>query len=113
MSVRVCPLEGLILLKLIASHENPSRTKDITDIDHFISVYFELNADDVYENYMDIMDSYETTQLNYLQLVAAHIIGRKMRLLVAGTPGSKEKINLILSKRPAETWQAMMDGLND
>jgi len=109
----VCPLEGLVLLKLLANDENPSRTKDISDIEHIISVYFELNADDVYENYMDIMNSYETDRLNYLALVAARIIGRKINLLIAGTPGSKNNLLRILAKRPNEISQAMLDGLND
>ncbi len=113
LTISVCPLEGLVLLKLLSNHENPSRTKDITDIEHFIQVWFELNADEVFENYMVIMNMYDTGRYNYLQLIAARIIGRKIKGLLENTFGGKEHLTAILSKRSVETWQAMLDGLND
>jgi predicted nucleotidyltransferase len=113
LSLNVCPLEGLVLLKLIANNDNPSRTKDITDIEHFIKVYFELNADQVYTDHLDVMDLYDTAVGNYLPLVSARVIGRKMKTLLQITEGAKENISGILSKRPMDTWQAMLDGIND
>lgn len=47
ISLSVCSLEGLVILKLIANNINPDRTKDIIDIEHILEVYFELNANEI------------------------------------------------------------------
>src|ERR1700743_1241212 len=38
-NLKVCSLEGLILLKLMAYSDNPMRTKDLSNMNQFISVY--------------------------------------------------------------------------
>jgi len=113
LELKVCSLEGLILLKLISNHDNPSRTKDITDIEHLITVYFDLNSEDIYNNYFEVMEMYQTPYVNYLLLVSARIIGRKINGLITETTGAKENITKILSRRQTEIWQAMLEGLND
>jgi predicted nucleotidyltransferase len=112
LSLNVCSVEGLIMLKLIANHDNPTRTKDITDIEHFLKIYFELNSNEVYTSYMDVMDLYDTNVYEYLQLVAARIIGRKMKAMLQ-EPADPAYIISILASRPVLTWQAMLDGMND
>lgn len=113
LSLNVCSVEGLVVLKLIANNDNATRTKDITDIEHFLKVYFDLNANEVYTEYMDIMELYDTNIGEYLQLVSARIIGRKMKTMLKETAGTATYMNSILAKRPVATWQAMPDGLND
>ena len=113
LSLKVCSLEGLVLLKLIANASNSSRSKDITDIEHIIEVYFWLNAEVFYTNYNNAMDLYDTALPDYLPLVSARVIGRRISELLINTTGGKEKLQAILSRRPTATWQAMLDGLND
>ena len=113
LSLNVCSLEGLVMLKLIANNDNPSRTKDITDIEHFLEVYFELNQDEIYSSYMDVMDLYDTDINEYLQLVSARIVGRKMKEMLIDADDTTEQMKIILGKRPVTTWQAMLDGVND
>jgi predicted nucleotidyltransferase len=113
LTLDVCTLEGLVILKLIANEDNPSRTKDITDIGHFIEVYFELCSDEIFSDYMDVMDLYDTGIFEYLQLVSARVIGRKMKNILSGHDKTTEHIKNILDKRPVATWQAMLDGMND
>jgi predicted nucleotidyltransferase len=113
ISLNVCSLEGLIILKLIANNDNPSRTKDITDIEHFIEVYFELNSNEIYTEYLDIMDLYNTGSSIYLPLVSARLLGRKMKTMLTGHAETTEHIKTVLAKRPVATWQAMLDGMND
>lgn len=36
ISLNVCSLEGLVILKLIANYNNSDRTKDIIDIEHIL-----------------------------------------------------------------------------
>ena len=45
-------MESLVLLKLFTYDDKPARTKDVTDICHIVSVYFDLH-DEIYEKYMD------------------------------------------------------------
>lgn len=111
--LNVCSLEGLVILKLIANYDNPDRTKDITDIEHFIEVYFDLITNEIYSNYMNVMDLYNTEQNNYLRLVSARIIGRKMQEMLLSTPSTSQYLKLILANRPVAIWQAMFDGMND
>ncbi len=113
LSLNVCSLEGLVMLKLIANDDNPSRTKDITDIEHFLEVYFDLNADEIYKDYMDVMDLYDTDINEYLQLVSARVIGRKMEEMLNDADDTTGHMKIILTKRPVATWQAMLDGVND
>lgn len=112
-SINVCSLEGIILLKLIAHDDRPSRTKDISDIEHIIKVYFELFDDIIYGEHFDVMESYDTGLANYLELVSARVIGRKMRDLLSNSLDVKSRIETILNKRPADTWQAMLSGVQD
>ena len=113
LSLNVCSLEGLVILKLIANDDNPTRTKDITDIEHFLLVYFDLNSNEIYTAYMDVMDLYDTSTYEYLALVSARIIGRKMKVMLHDSANTAAYMKTILSKRPVSTWQAMLDGLND
>jgi len=113
LTLDVCTLEGLVILKLIANEDNPSRTKDITDIEHFIEVYFELTSDEIYSEHMDVMELYDTNVREYLQLVSARIIGRKMKSILQEHDETAGHIKTILDKRPVATWQAMLDGMNN
>lgn len=113
MTIKVCTMEGIILLKLISNNDRPQRTKDIADIEHIIKVYFDLYSGDIYEEHFDTMEMYETDQSDYLQLVCSRVIGRKIAIILAGSDELKERIKLILQKRPTAWWQAMLDGLND
>jgi predicted nucleotidyltransferase len=113
LTLNVCTLEGLLILKLIANEDNPSRTKDITDIEHFIAVYFDLCSEEIFSDYMDVMDRYDTDIPEYLQLVSARVIGRKMKDILSAHDKTTGHIKTILEKRPVATWQAMFDGMND
>lgn len=110
--LNVCSIEGLIMLKLISNDDRPDRTKDIHDIEHFISVYFNLNDDEIYADYFDVMDLYDTGNRDYLALIGARIIGRKMNVLLQ-TSDLRERVVGILNRRPTDLWIAMLDGLMD
>jgi predicted nucleotidyltransferase len=111
--VKVCTMEGLILLKLISNDDRPERTKDISDIEHIIRVYFDLYSGNIYEEQFETMDLYDTAENDYLQLVCSRVIGRKMKELLSGSAPLRQRIEQILGKRPTSWWQAMLDGLND
>ena len=113
LQVRVCTLEGIVLLKLIANNDRPGRTKDITDIEHIIMVYFDISDTDIYNDHFEVMDYYDTNDNEYIRLVCARVIGRKMALLLEGSPELRERVQHILAGRPTTLWNAMLDGLRD
>ncbi len=110
--LKVVPIEGLVLLKLFAHADNPARTKDVYDIEHIIKAYFELNADVVYEEHMDVMDLYDTDNPIYLELVSARVIGRRIYQILSARP-LLTRISAILGKRPTQQWGAMLSGIHD
>lgn len=111
--VNICSVEGIIVLKLFAYDDNSARTKDITDIEHLLSVYFDLNQLDIWENYLDVMDIYDTTDREYLQLISARVTGRKIKQLMAGEHALTARLERILSARAHSLWQAMYNGMKD
>lgn len=112
-TVKVCTIEGIVLLKLIANNDRPQRTKDIADIEHIIQCYFQLNDDDIYLNHFDIMERYDTADNDYIQLVCARLIGRKMAILLKKSPALKLRVAGILAKKETPRWQAMRAGLEE
>jgi len=111
--VKVCTIEGIILLKLIAHDDRPERTKDITDIEHLIQSYFDLNDDDIYMLHHEILEFYDTDHNDYIQLVCSRLIGRKINILLGSSPQLAQRVKGILSKRETERWIAMLQGMND
>lgn len=113
LTIKVCTMEGIILLKLISNNDRPERTKDISDIEHMIKVYFDLYDGDIYDEHFDTMDMYDTTEKDYLQLVCARVIGRKIKILLNESEDLMERVKGILAKRPTTWWNAMLEGMND
>lgn len=110
----VCPLEGLILLKLIANDDRPSRTKDLSDIEHILSVYFELKDREVYTEYLDVMDIYSTEDIDYLTLVSARVIGRKIGEIVAASDELRTRLLTILDRKTTGVhWPEIAAGIKD
>jgi len=113
LDLKICTLEGIILLKLIANDDRPQRTHDIEDIEHMLKVYFDLFSDVVYNEHFDTMSLYDTKERAYIPLVCARVVGRKIKEILAGAPALKARMIRILQKRPTALWAAMLDGLMD
>ncbi|WP_426672097.1 hypothetical protein ACPPVU_12785 [Mucilaginibacter sp. McL0603] len=112
-SLKICSLEGLVFLKLMAYGDNPSRTKDIADIDHILINFFDINETAVYNDHYDLMERYPTENRDYLHLVGAHAIGRQLRKFILKDKSLHDRITKTLQKRPTSLWQAILDGMND
>jgi len=85
----------------------------LTDIDHIISVYFDLNQNEIFEDHFDLMEAYDTTSHEYLRLVSARTIGRKIQALLAGSGQLKNRIEMLLEKRGDDIYRAILAGLKD
>lgn len=111
--IKVCTVEGIILLKLIANDDRPERSKDIKDIDHLIECYFGLNAEDIYTSYNNLLELYDTNDNDYIQLVCAQVIGIKIAKILFQSPELAKRIKKILAKKETARWQAMLKGMED
>lgn len=112
--LNTCPVEGLVMLKLISWDDRPQRTHDLDDIDNIVDAYFDWNADEVYEFHHDIFDKYEETKAAMWQpVIGAHIIGRKMKPILASSPDLLARVLAILEKKENPRWEALKNGLKE
>jgi predicted nucleotidyltransferase len=112
VNIRVCSLEGIVLLKIISNADNPSRTKDITDIEHIVNVYFDLNTERIFQYFPDVPDLYDTADRDYLQLISARVIGRMIGVLLTGSPELENRVLEILkAKSSGRHWAEMAAGI--
>jgi predicted nucleotidyltransferase len=98
--LKVCSLEGLVLLKLIAYDDRPERTKDVSDIDHMLQYFFEINEDNIYDDHYDLMTLYDEKERDYLQMVGAHVVGRKLKKIIGRDGKLLDRVTRILRRRP-------------
>lgn len=114
LTLNTCPIEGLVMLKLISWDDRPQRTHDLTDIDNIIDAYFDWNSDEIYSNHFEVMEKYDTNDLHfYIPKISAHIIGLKMKPLLAASSELFERVNAILKKKQNPRWEALLIGLNE
>ncbi|RAI99438.1 putative nucleotidyltransferase [Chitinophaga skermanii] len=112
--LNVCPLEGIILLKIIANNDRPGRIKDITDIEDIITSYLDLKGYDIYQKDSDVLDFYDTSENEYLQLVNARIIGRQISRILNNNSHLRKRILTILdNKRSVKYWPEIAAGIRD
>ena len=72
---KFCTLPGIVILKLIAWQDRPEiRRDDIKDISKVLEYFFEMYADEIYENHNDLFGD-DKLDLN---LIAARVMGREM-----------------------------------
>jgi len=114
VEIKVCSLEGIILLKLFANADNPSRTKDISDIEHILKAYFYLATEAIFTDFADVPDLYVTADPDYLTLVSARVVGRIMKGMLRDTPSLLMRLRRILQeKTPNRYWPEMYAGLGE
>lgn len=111
LQTKVTPVEGLVLLKLIAHNDKPQRTKDLIDIQQIIKHYFDISSDDIYENHFDTMNFYDTNDRDYMPKVCAHVIGRKLKVILQTDLDLKIRIESILKNSPQDFWDFILVGL--
>jgi len=114
LEIMVCSLEGIILLKLFANANDPSRTKDISDIEHILKAYFDIMVDTIFVEFKDVPDFYTTTDIDYLSLVSARVVGRVMGRILGKAPELRLRLHTILqAKTPNRYWPEMLAGLEE
>lgn len=113
VQARVCSLEGIVLLKLIAHNDRPQRTKDLIDIQQIIKLYFDVYSNGVYENHFDLMELYPTDDNDYKQQVCAHVIGRKLKIILSVDKQLLKRVITILQEDKDSFWSNILKGIDE
>jgi len=92
---KIATLPSIVLLKLIAFDDRPEhRTKDARDIAHIIDHFFDLQADLIYRNHVDLFE--DENDRRSLQDIAAIVIGREIKQICTGNNSLLERMQKIL-----------------
>ena len=87
------PLEGMVILKLIAWSDRPEeREDDLPDILKIIQHYYNLKWDEIIEKHYDTLDKEPFDQL----LIAAEVLGRNSRLYLQKSAAISSRILKVL-----------------
>jgi predicted nucleotidyltransferase len=112
--VKVPPLHGMCILKLIAWSDRPEhRGTDLEDIYHIIHLYFENAYDEILEVHPDLLDREPFDE----KMIAARVLGRKIAPILEKSEAVKKRIFNVLDKniratdrsRIAEHWARKYD----
>lgn len=91
--VNIPPLQGMIILKLVAWSDRPEeRENDLADILRIIEHYFDHNFDEIVEYHNDTFDEEEFDQL----LISAEVLGRKARKILLKSQRLESRILNVL-----------------
>lgn len=96
---KFCTLPGIVLLKLIAFQERPEiRRDDIKDISKILKHFFDMYADEIYENHNDLFGDKDVN----LQRIAARVLGRDMGKIAQLNEDLFLRIKKILKKNTVD-----------
>lgn len=92
---KIATLPAIVLLKLIAFDDRPEmRSKDARDIANIIAHFFELQAELIYREHVDLFT--EEANEQSLEQIAAVVIGREISKIIASNNTIKERLQRIL-----------------
>lgn len=98
ITIRVTPMEGLFILKLIAWDEKPvDRLKDLDDLQFILKNYFNLNQTRFYAEHLDCID--ELPAENFQLGAGARLLGRDMAEALKRSKDLKTLIDKVLNER--------------
>ncbi len=100
ITIKVSPLEGIVILKLIAYSEKPERRKDLDDISEILTNYFDINDTRFYEEHMDVLD--ELQDEDFIILAGARLMGRDMKKILSVSEKLSKQIETIINNELQE-----------
>lgn len=111
VNARVCPLEGIVLLKLLAWDNRKDRTKDLFDIDTIIQMYFETHSSEIFDTYYEVLISNDNKHPDYTTIVCAEVIGIKIKQMLEPDPELRNRVIRILEIDKRPFWSDLLRGL--
>ena len=100
ITIKVSPLEGIVILKLISYSEKPERRKDLDDISEILTNYFDINDTRFYEEHMDVLD--ELQDEDFILLAGARLMGRDMKKILSVSEKLPKQIETIINNELQE-----------
>lgn len=98
LSLRVSPLAGIFLLKLISWNDKPGhRLKDYQDIQFILQHYFSLHSDRLYTEHSDFFE--EISDRDFEIIAGARLLGRDMAPILNRSQELKSLIQQIIDNR--------------
>ncbi len=105
LTIKVSPLEGIVILKLISFSEKPERKKDLDDISEILSNYFDINQDRFYNDHLDVVDEIESD--SFVQLAGARLMGRDMKKILSLSAKLSKRIEATIQNELEEKTGSM------
>ena len=99
-TIKVSPMEGIVILKLISYSEKPERRKDLDDIREILIHYFDMNDTRLYNEHSDVLD--ELPDENFIVLAGARLMGRDMKKIISVSEKLSKQIETIISNELQE-----------
>ena len=90
MIIKVPPLAGIFILKLIAYSDRPDRKKDLDDIKDIFLNYFEINEDRIYAETKDEMDQISVD--NFRREAGAVLLGKDLKPILQRSAELEDRI---------------------
>jgi predicted nucleotidyltransferase len=92
--VNIPPLEGMVILKLVAWSDRPEeRENDLADILRIIEHYFDHNFDEIVEFHNDTFSEEDFDQL----IISAEVLGRKARAVLLKSEVLEKRILTVIT----------------
>ena len=96
--IRVTPMEGIFILKLISWNEKPAdRAKDLEDLQFILKNYFELNQERIYNEHTDCFE--EIPEQSFQLSAGARVLGRDMAEALKLSEQLRATIDKVLDQR--------------
>lgn len=97
-TLRVTPMEGIFILKLISWNDKPEeRLKDLDDLQFILRNYFELHQDRFYADHLDCLD--EIPEEDFELGAGARLIGRDMASVLQLSDSLRNSVLNIIDTR--------------
>jgi predicted nucleotidyltransferase len=105
LSIKVSPLEGLVILKLISYSDKPERRKDLDDINEMLRNYYVINEERFFAELLHVIE--ELPDNNYIQLAGARLMGRDMKKILIQSEKLSKRIEAIIQNELKEDAGSM------
>jgi predicted nucleotidyltransferase len=100
LEIYIPPLEGLVVLKLLAYSENNDRKKDLDDIKEILVHYFDIHQERFFEHHTDVVD--ELDESNFILYASARLLGRDLKKICSPYPHIELKVIQLLTQELQE-----------
>ncbi len=95
LSVKVPPLHGMVVLKLISWSDRPEvRGNDLEDIFRIVKHYYEMEGDAVFDEHFDLLEQEPFDE----KLIAARIMGRRIAEILKKSHKLKERVMSVIEE---------------